>query len=188
MHSAPLLRTRRTGLFLVDTQTFLTDAHVVHQLVDFADSLGLVSHMWMSYPLSLRNGLRLRRGTVPANVWHTLCGCSFFAAHPANSFHRIDRSEVERTNPRVMCDFILNEVPTGGLKWVTACPSTAPHFHPPMANGVKHQLWVPIQLRRLVPIHAEVHVTLPPFETFVHVEQLTPDAKLAEIVDKLCWT
>ncbi|CAG9580550.1 hypothetical_protein [Leishmania major strain Friedlin] len=188
MDSARALEGRRTALFFVDTQTTITDGHVLHQLIDFADSLGLVLPVWMSYNLSLKSGLCLRRGTAPVNVWHRFCGKSFFAAPAAHTFHIIDRSALRNADPSVVCDFILTQMDAPMLKWVVACPSMSPRFHSTLMQPDKRMLWVPTELRSIVPVYRDRHVTFPPFATFVHVEQLRPDKKIAQLMSMLYST
>ncbi|KAG5468915.1 hypothetical protein LSCM4_02307 [Leishmania orientalis] len=178
-----LLRTR-PPLLLADTQTAITDAHVVYQLVDFAYSLGLVSPTWMSYEFSLVSRLKLRRGTVPVNVWHTMCNRTFFEAYATHALSKIDRSELQKAAPLPVIQFTLKQDQAQQLKWEPACPSVALCFRSPARRSHMHQLWVLTELASKIPVKVSARVETPPFATFVHVEQLCPDENLSRLLLK----
>ncbi|KAG5469260.1 hypothetical protein LSCM1_02475 [Leishmania martiniquensis] len=184
MHSYSDLLCARPQLLLGDTLTPFTDAHVVHQLVDFAYSLGLVSPLWMSYDLSLMKRLTLCRGTVPVNVWHAMCGRSFFLAHPSHLCYNIDRSKLRKASPESAHPFTLKACRLQ-LTWEPTCPSVALCFQSGQPVRSSHQLWVPDELVKQVPVHPHLSATIPPFLTFVHVEQLHPTKHLSAFLQRL---
>ncbi|KAK7197290.1 hypothetical protein NESM_000675700 [Novymonas esmeraldas] len=172
-----LLNSPNSAYRIADAKDYIRDAHVVQQLVGFADSHGLGSAVWLSYPFCLRYDLQLRKGAVPVNVWHPLCGQRFHALRTTNQLRGA------RPSPQLLAaatagrNIVVMRDSLGELRISEVCASLAYYF-----DAQKKRFWVPTESTFRVPTDTSKSVQLPPFLPLVHAELLQPNRRLFSIL------
>lgn len=173
-------------LLMLDSSSLITEAAVIYQLAEFAVRADLLSPLWLSFRLTCDNGLVLKPATIPLNVWHPLCGETFYAAHPAHLQLPITQ---ETTAVKGALDsgmhYVLSKGAGSGLRWTAVCPSLSMHFNYTHCGMASPTHWVPAYLSHFVPIHLSIQITLPRFQTLVNYDQLADTRTLHTTIDRI---